>query len=104
MELRYTHFPYCLKRLSDGRYIILNRNYKPLGNQTGNFVTYETDPSVIAVKITPATAKKLSWKGEPDLNVIHLYNDGCIPTESAAHMASYCKRLGILLALKVKPI
>jgi len=102
MELRWTHFPYCVKRLKDGRYIILNRRYKPLGNQTHDYITYETDPSAVALTITPAIAKKLSWKEESNVDVIHLYNDGCIPTESAAHMAAYCKRLAVLAALKVK--
>ena len=102
MELRFTHFPYCLKRLEDGRYIVLNRRYKPLGNQKTDFVVYEGDPSVIDAKITPATARKLSWKSSEDTSVIHLYNDGCIPTESAAHMTAYCRRLAVLMALKVK--
>ncbi|MFA7278620.1 MAG: hypothetical protein WC100_00830 [Sterolibacterium sp.] len=102
MGLRWTHFPYCLQRLKDGRYIILNRRYKPIGNQGTNWVDYETDPTVVKIRMTKATAKKLSWKGSEDVEVIHLYNDGCIPTNGAAHMTAYCKRLAILMALKIK--
>lgn len=103
MELRWTHFPYCVQRLKDGRYIVLNRDYKPLGIQSSERVVYETHPSAINIKVTPATARKISWKESDDIGVIHLYNDGCVPTSSAAHTAAYCKRLSVLMAIKIKP-
>lgn len=103
MELRSTHFPYCIKRIADGRYIPLNRNYKPLGIQSSDWVTYETDPSATAIAITAAAARNISWAGSEDLDTIYLYNDGCIPTESAAHMSAYLKRLDVLMKLKRKP-
>lgn len=103
MELRTTHFPYCLNRLQDGRYIILNRNYKPLGVQTSEWVTYETEPTVISINLTPAKAKAISWEGSENVDRVYLYNDGCIPTDGAAHMSAYLKRLGVLMNIKRKP-
>jgi hypothetical protein len=100
MELRKTHFPYCIQRLEDGRYIILNRNYKPLGNTTGEWIDYATDASVVKLNITTATAKKLSWEESQNIEKIFLYNDGCIPTSSSAHMNAYLKRLSVLMKIK----
>ena len=100
MELRKTHFPYCVNRLQDGRYILLNRNYKPLGIQSRDWVNYETDPSAIAMKITDSIAKKISCNPNEGLDRLYLYNDGCIPTDSAAHMTAYLKRLAVLLRLQ----
>lgn len=102
-ELRQTHMPYCIQRLADGRYIILNRNYKPLGVQTSERVDYETHPSAVAISITPTRASKLDWDGREDTDRIYLYNDGCIPTASAAHMQAYLERLGVLMKLTFKP-
>ena len=100
MELRSTHFPYCVQRLKDGRYITRNRYYKQLGIQSSEWVNYETHPSAIGIKITLAAAKKISWENSDDLEAIFLYNDGCVPTDSAAHMAAYCKRLAVLMKIK----
>lgn len=100
MELRSTHFPYCVQRLKDGRYIPLNRYYKPLGIQSSEWVNYETHPGATSIKITPATAKKISWNSSDDLESIFLYNDGCVPTDGAVHMAAYCKRLAVLMKIK----
>ena len=100
-EARNFLFPYCIDHLPDGRYIVLNRNYKPLGIQTGDWVKYEEDPSAIALKITPASARKLSWEGSEALDRIYLYNDGCIPTDGAEHMKAYLQRLSVLMAIKL---
>lgn len=101
-EARWIFLPYCLQKLKDGRYIVLNRKYKPLGVRSSEWVVYEDHPSAAFMKITPATAKKLSWKGSDDLDVIHLYNDGSIPNESAEHLQAYAKRLKVLMDLSVE--
>ena len=103
MEARSILFPYCIQRVKSGGYILLNRNYKPLGIQSSEWVEYETQPSVAALKITAATAIKLSWDGSDNQDRIYLYNDGCIPTDGAAHMDAYLKRLALLMALKAQP-
>jgi len=102
-EIRRSHFIYCVQRLSDGDYIFLNRNYKPLGFHTYDWIDYE-DP-MLRVSLRGLTAKKaakISWRGDEDLATIFLYNDGCIPTRSAAHMKTYFARLEILMKLSHK--
>lgn len=101
-EARALCFPYCIQRIKDGRYILLNRNYKPLGIQDEAWVEYENHPTAMPMKITPATAKKLSWKGADDVERIYLYNDGCIPTEGDEHMAAYLNRLSVLMKISVQ--
>lgn len=108
VNTRAIYFPYCLQELKDKSWVVLNRNYKPVGSGTTEFVEYEDviqDRMRIA-RITPAQAKKISYKGEIDGTVtgdrtIYLYNDGCIPTSSEKDMAAYLKRLAVLMKLKL---
>jgi len=102
-ELRRTHMPYCIHRTADGRYIVLNRNYKPLGVQTGDWVTYENHPSAVELNITKIRAAKLDCQGRENTDRIYLYNDGCIPTDGDAHMKAFLGRLSVLMKLKFKP-
>jgi hypothetical protein len=99
VPIRWIFLPYCIKRLADGRYIILNRRYKPLGKFGNEWVIYETDPSAANIEITPAIAKKLSCKNSDDVDVIYLYSDACIPTDSDEHLRSYSARLSVLMQL-----
>lgn len=102
-DVRSVHLPYCVKKQDDGTYVVLNREYKPLGFKTKEHVKYENYP--ISVKLSgigPATAKKLSYKGSTDVDTIYFYNDGCVPTESAANMKAYLERLGHFAKLKVR--
>lgn len=101
-DIRWAFMPYCIQRLADGRSILLNRSYKPVGMLSSDWVNYESHPSAIKVKITAATAKKLSATGSDDLDRIYLYNDGCVPTHDSASMRAYQERLAVLMALKVE--
>lgn len=101
-ELRQRAFPYCVQRLDDGRYILLNRRYKPLGWPGGEHVDYDAHPSAAKIRITAATARKLSYESSPAIDRIYLYNDGCVPTRSAANMRAYLERLAVLMKLKVR--
>lgn len=100
-ELRHTHFPYCLQQQEDGRWVVLNRNYKPIGFVSTDYIRYEEYP-------VGATLKKLSAKTmlalshDPSFNEgrIYLYDDSCIPTRSAANMRAYLEKLVILMKLK----
>ena len=83
--------------------MVLNRHYKPLGFLTNDWVDYEAYPVVMKFKgLTPKVAAKLSYKGSEDLAMIYLYNDGCVPTNSAQHMQVYLQRLAVLTKLKVE--
>lgn len=103
-DFRAVFLPYCLRKQPDGRYVITNREYKPVGCFTDEFVTYDRYPVAVPLKgITPGLARKLSHDGNPDTGEIYLYDDGCIPTRSAAHMDAYLAKLKLLAKLKITP-
>jgi len=99
-QVREIFLPYVLKRVEDGRYVILNRHYKPLGHHASTWVDY-AGHAVSIPGLTADTARQLSWKDDDNLAVIHLYNDGCVPTDSKADWAAYQQRLERLAALTV---
>ena len=101
-DFRAIYMPYCLKRQSDGLYVVLNRGYKPIGFYTDKHVNYEDYPICVKLKITAALAKKLSHKASDDLETIFLYDDGCVPIRNAANMNNYFKKLALLAKLRVK--
>lgn len=101
-DVRSVHLPYCIQRQSDGTYVVLNREYKPLGFKTRQHLDYAAYPIGMKLRgLRAATAAKISYKGSSDLSNIYLYNDGCIPTSSPTHMAAYLKRLAHFAKLKV---
>jgi len=101
-DFRSVFLPYCIKKLADGRYVVLNRKYKPLGFSTSEKLDYESYPITVKMRgLKAKTAVKLSWKGDDNTDEIFLYNDGCVPTQSAKFMSAYLERLKILLAMKV---
>lgn len=103
LNLRGIYFPYCLQRLDDGSWIILNRNYKPLGSTSKEHVVYEDiDDAFRIPRITPGQVQKLSCTGSiDDDGRIYLYEDSCIPTSGQKHMTAYLERLAILMRLKL---
>jgi len=101
-DLCSTHLPYCLKRQEDGTYVVLNREYKPLGFVTNDHVKYGDFPIAVKIsRLTATVARRLSYGGSTALDEIFLYNDGCIPTASADHMQAYLQRLAVLAKLRV---
>jgi len=100
-DFRSVYLPYCIKKLESGQYVVLNREYKPLGFRTRDHVDYEAYPITVRfARLTPATAAKLSHSGKADTNEIFLYDGGCIPTKSAEYMRRYFERISILAKLK----
>lgn len=100
-DFRSIHLPYCLKRQSDSKYIVLNREYKPLGFVAQEIVHYENYPIAVKIKgLTPLKASKISFNRSENLDDIYLYNDGCIPNSSAENMKAYFERLAVLAELK----
>lgn len=102
-DVRSVHLPYCLKRQKDGSYVILNREYKPLGFKTTDYIPdYSVYPVCVRLPgLRAATAAKISYNGSSDLESIYLYEDGCVPTDSSRYMAAYAERLSRLAKLKV---
>lgn len=105
-RVAHTHLPYCLQKTADGSWLLLNRNYKPLGSVSNVRVDYDSHPD--RLKIHQRTISSLQkhatsiipdQPGDPGL--FFLYDDGCIPTESAAHWKRYASILQILINAKV---
>lgn len=98
--LLQSHAPYCVKNLGDGRVILLNRKYKPLGVTSVDWIEYESHPTAVRAQLTPGAAKKISWAGKtPDANgFVWLYDDGCSPWQSADAMQAYLDRLAVLMS------
>ena len=96
-DFRSVYLPYCLKKLEDGSFIVLNRNYKPLGFNTREHINYEDYPISSKIKgITTKTIQRLAYNGKMEDGFLFLYNDGLIPTKSKANMTKYLERLEIL--------
>ncbi|MBV5345669.1 MAG: hypothetical protein JZU63_09185 [Rhodoferax sp.] len=103
LDFRSVFMPYCIRKQSDGRYVVLNREYKPVGFATNAFIKYDEHPVAVDLEgITPATAAKLSWTGKNDTDEIFLYSDGCSPLTSADNMRRYLSKLEVLAGLKIK--
>lgn len=101
-DFRSVYLPYCIDRQEDGSWVILNREYKPVGFNTNDFINYKDYPISVKLKgVGPAMLKKLSYKGSVEGNRVYLYNDGCVPTHSKENMRIYLERLAILAKLKV---
>ena len=95
------YFPYCIEKQEDGSWVLLNRNYKPVGFNTNDQIEYEEHPVSMKLKgMGSATLKKLSYKDEEPGDRVFLYDDGCVPTSNAQAMSSYLKKLEILLKLR----
>ena len=49
-DFRSVYFPYCIKKQDDGSYIVLNREYKPLGFNSREHFNYEDYPISSKIK------------------------------------------------------
>lgn len=107
MEFRSIWLPYCLTKVQDehGGWIPLNRNYKPLGNSSHDWVDYSSvPPSARIQKLGQKTAIALSWDGTgiKEGETVFLYNDGSVPTRSSSNWKSYSEKLERLAALTAR--
>jgi len=101
-DFRAVYFPYCIVKQQDGTWVVLNRQYKPVGFNTSDFISYEDYPVSVRLQgIGPAKANKLAYSGKAEGDRIYLYNDGCVPTHSKANMDSYLEKLRILAKLSL---
>ncbi|MDE6250680.1 MAG: hypothetical protein K2M34_03540 [Alphaproteobacteria bacterium] len=97
-ELIYTHFPYCMKHLGNHNYIILNRNYKPLGT-TDWIEDYASHPSVRQIRLTQKQAKQLSYKGSDDVECVYFFDETPNVLTDKKALSDYLNRLGLLAKL-----
>ena len=101
-DFRAIFLPYCLKKQADGSYVVLNRNYKPLGFKTTEHVEYSAYPINVKIRgIKPQQATKLSISGSNDTDNIFLYNDATVPIRSKKNMDTYLEKIAMLAKLKI---
>jgi hypothetical protein len=101
-DFRTIYLPYCIEHNADGSWLVLNREYKPVGFNTGDQIKYEDFPVTTKFKeLDQATLEKLSYSGEAKGKRVYLYNDGTDPLSGAAEMEAYLKRIEILSKLRV---
>ena len=84
--------PYFCQPLEDGIYIIVNRNYKPVGQVSKDWAKYEEFPYLHA-RFEDALRKRFTVKGSQDG---YLFNDGCPPWHSRQDATAYLTRLRLL--------
>ncbi len=73
MNICATFLPYCIQRQEDGRYAILNREYKPIGFWSYKHVKYEDYPVLVKIRsLTPKQATLISVHGKPETHQIYL--------------------------------
>ena len=102
-QFRMFFLPYCLQRLADGSYEVLNRKYMPLGLFADKAVEGQELPMRFKFKraLSARQVAALSFNGDTSTERIFLYNDSCVPTGRDAHWKAYAKRLKKLAAYKV---
>ena len=95
-------FPYCLDRFPDGRYVVLNREYKPVGFKTEDLVDYSNFPVCVGIKgLGPRIGNRLSYDGTYNPERIYLYDDASNPFISKANMNVYLEKLSLLGKLQI---
>ena len=94
-------FPYCLKKRDDGTYIVLNRDYRPIGFDSPERVEYKDYPINIKVaRISKQAITEIACHVD-DTGTFWLYNDKTYPTDSAENMRVYLDKLKRLAKYKV---
>ena len=95
-DFREVFLVYCLQRQQDGSYLALNRRYVPVGSVSVEWVDYEgvTDRFKFKRGLTARQIAALSHNANTAPEAMYLYDDGCVPTSSAAAWEKYAERLG----------
>lgn len=94
------YLPYCVQRVEGDLWVVLNRDYKPLGVPKGEWIDYR--PHALPMKISEKQMAAIDCQGRPGPNEFWLYDDGCVPADSAEKWLAYQARLQRLSALKVQ--
>lgn len=100
--------PYCFKKMSDGRYLGLNREYLPLDRSRDDVGGYldplaydnllENSHKEIGVRFSMQDIKLIKYSG--DAEMFWLYRDESAPWNGLKYKTSYDKKTQMLPALK----
>jgi len=90
--------PYVLQKVSGG-WIMLNREYKPLGCPTGKFYNYNEHESILPCKIIKPFLKRLDVSGRGDCGMVYLYSGH--PWENESEWKTYTEKLQMLVDIGV---
>lgn len=91
---------YCLTLCADGRWLLLNRQYKPFGTGITEWVDYDTSPG-IRVRLTAMQLARLTSLGhEPARRwgsvKMWLYKEATSPDRSRALQIAHAVRSAVL--------
>jgi len=101
-HLTMRFLPYCVKRLDNGRFILLNRHYKPIGMMnTSKWIKYEDDYGTFEFKCDPIKDKAVCFLRVNDHSGF-FYDDSCPPHWVEDHATAYFERLRLFGSLPVK--
>lgn len=106
-QLAHTHFPYCIQKTADGKWLVLNRSYKPLGVVSKDWVDYDSHPDrvpldhrSVAALTRIAVYEMDDEEGNPV--TIFFYKDGQRIADTDEGWSTYAAVLQVLGQAKVK--
>jgi hypothetical protein len=108
MARRAPEFAYCLQKCRDGRWLVLGRNYKPLGSGltfSDPRVDYDDCPGV-RLWLRASDLPALDGGAQPyhpGGDRVWLFHDGTHPARSLANRAAYEARVAALEGLLDEP-
>lgn len=110
------HFPYAIHVLDGVRFVLLNREYRLLGDlrerwidDDAKYYAYLETGAFTSPGLTLASLNSVTLEPPRRLYADHehyegwLYHDACVPTDSKAHWDAYSERLYRLLRLDIPP-
>lgn len=90
-----TRLPYLLLRKSDGKFLVLDRRYEPIGEP----IKFERFGKAKMRKLSCHDDKQYNYFINQEELKIFFYSDSCHPAVSKANMKSYMDKLAILALL-----
>jgi hypothetical protein len=102
---RQIFMPYCIKKLGPDKWVVLNREYKPLGMSDRSRM-YDYDSFAVKLKITKKLAEKLAILDnttQSPKDMIFLYSASNPPINSSS-MGGYLEKIGLLMNLKATSV
>lgn len=99
----HTQLPYCLQKTTDGKWLALNRRYKPIGTTNLDWVDYNTHPNRLKIdEKVIGEITQLAPCAHPDMpdepGIIYLFAGDPTPFTSDLDWARYTKLLKLVAA------